>query len=201
MTTPIRLAPSGPDVVNDGGGPFAPGAGAALRVLQFSSVIGDGSVALTTLSADGALGLAGFSTGAGALALSFSNPDPNLFYRAEFQCDLENTDTSQINDATFIIETSVDEGVTWSKRISNVHSIGPSGAPSLAPATGHATLHMARTPGSNLGVVDATLSLRMRVRLCCALAPRIQILSAATPAPNDDVPSAGTAFWKFEEVF
>lgn len=188
----LRLAPSGPPVENAGGGGLEFGPGARLRMTEFGSVIGDGSEPLPTLAA--AVTLTGFT--GDPLVLSFTNPKPNLYYRAETHAALICSTTNALANAQFFLDTSIDAGVTWTNRASNTHNV----INNIPGGEVHAQLDMTKLLGSALGVGVATAELLLRVRMASTLNPQVELYGPDTPAPGA-ANSKGTFYFKLEEMF
>lgn len=190
--TIMRLGPSGPPILNPNGGGLEFGPGARLRMTEFGSVIGDGSEPLPTLAA--AVTLTGFT--GDPLVLSFTNPKPNLYYRAETHAALICSTTLALADATLLLDTSVDGGVIWTNRASNFHKV-PS---NISGGETHAQLELAKATGASLGVTVSTAELLLRVRMACTLNPQVELYGPTTPVPNA-ANSKGTFYFKLEELF
>jgi hypothetical protein len=191
-TATLRLPPSGPEVVNDGGGPLSFGPGARLRMTEFGSVIGDGSEPLPTLAA--AVTLTGF-TGS-PLVLSFTNPKPDLYYRAETHCALICSSTNPDAQAEMFLDTSIDGGVTWTNRASTTTRV----LNNIPGGQTFAQLDAAKMLGSDLGVGLTTAELLLRVRMASTLNPVVELFGPSTPSPGN-ANSKGTFYFKLEELF
>lgn len=192
MVQTLRQSPSGPLVENAGGGGLEFGPGARLRMTEFGSVIGDGSEPLPTLAA--AVTLTGFT--GDPLVLSFTNPKPDLYYRAETHCSLICSTTLALADATLLLDTSIDGGVTWTNRASNFHKV----ISNIPGGEVHAQLELTKLTGAALGVTVTTAELLLRVRMASTLNPQVELYGPATPAPNA-ANSKGTFYFKLEELF
>ena len=194
MTEPqvLRQSPSGPLVENEGGGGLTFGPGARLRMTEFGSVIGDGSEPLPTLAA--AVTLTGFT--GDPLVLAFTNPKPNLYYRAETHCELICSTTLALADATLLLDTSIDGGVTWVNRASNVHKI----LNNIPGGQVHCELEFTKLAGSALGVTVTTEELLLRVRMASTLNPQVELYGPTTPVPNA-ANSKGSFYFRLEELF
>lgn len=188
----LRLGPSGPDILNPAGGGLEFGPGARLRMTEFGSVIGDGSEPLPTLAA--AVTLTGFT--GDPLVLSFTNPKPNLYYRAETHAGLICSTTSAEASATLLLDTSVDAGVTWTNRASTWQKV----IGSIPGGQVHAQLDLTKVLGSALGVTVTTTELLLRVRMASTLNPAVELYGPDTPSPNG-ANSKGTFYFKLEELF
>lgn len=188
----LRLPPSGPPITNPSGGGLEFGPGARLRMTEFGSVIGDGSEPLPTLAA--AVTLTGFT--GDPLVLSFTNPKPNLYYRAETHAALICSTTNALADAQLFLDTSIDGGATWTNRASNTHKI----INNIPGGQVQAQLDLTKLLGSALGVGVTTAELLLRVRMASTLNPAVELYGPDTPAPGA-ANSKGTFYFKLEELF
>ncbi len=189
---PLRLAPSGPEIANSGGGGLEFGPGARLRMTEFGSVIGDGSEPLPTLAA--AVTLTGFT--GDPLVLAFTNPKPNLYYRAETHCALICNTTLALADAQLFLDTSIDGGTTWTNRASSTHKI----INNIPGGEVYAQLDATKMLGSSLGITPTTAELLLRVRMASTLNPQVELYGPDTPAPGA-ANSKGSFYFKLEELF
>lgn len=195
----VRLAPSGPPILNSGGGGLEFGPGARLRMTEFASVIGDGSVPIPTLITS--LNLDGF--GEPAIVLALPSPKSALSYRATVECDVVSTDTNDDCQVQLFLDTSIDGGTTWVNRASNSHHVAcAADLGSDISGAMHVKLDMTKLLGSALGVaVDGTTAeILLRCRMACPLNPIAELFSPLTPAPNA-ANSKGTFHWQLEELF
>lgn len=196
----IRVAPSGPPVENSAGGGLTFGDGARLRLGEFGSVLGDGSVPVPTLATETTLD--GFTTGAPTRVLLLL-PSSKLKYRARVKTDVICTNTNTAAEVQLFLDTSVDAGVTWTNRQSSSHHV--SAATDLSSDVSGARqieLNMLKIDGATLGVAadGSTPSLTVRVRMACPTNPAVELYSPATPAPGA-ANGVGTFHVQLEEVF
>jgi hypothetical protein len=198
----IRLSPSGPDIVNSGGTPFAPGPGARMRMQDLSSVIGDGSVVIPT--AKTTIKAAGFTgSDADALQLSMDLPKVGARYGMQLTFDVVNTSTNIDSTVDLYLEVSVDGGTTWTERASNQHH--PSAAADLTTdvlSGRQVSLFVPLGLGSALGVVAGSPSIK--VRAAAAQPTYLGGAGAELYSPLTDVSSAtskGTFYMRLEECF
>ncbi len=198
--TDVRLAPSGPPILNTDGGPLAFGPGARLRLGEFGSVLGDGSVPIPTLATETTLD--GFTTGA-PTRVSLLLPNAALKYRARVKTDVICVNTNTAADVQLFLDTSVDGGATWTNRQSSSHHVGS--AADVGDHSGEARqieLNMLSITGAALGVEadGSTPSLFLRVRMACPTNPEVELYSPATPAPGA-ANGVGTFHVQLEETF
>lgn len=156
----LRQSPSGPFVVNPDNGPLTFGPGARLRMEDQSSVIGDGSVVIPTLkSVIGTNDIPGND----ALIQTLLAPNKNLQYGARMLFDVINTSTNIDSTVDLYLDYSIDGGATWVPWGSNQHH--PSAAADLTSdvlSGRQVELNIPLVKGSDLGIGDATPSLKLR---------------------------------------
>ncbi|HEY2405588.1 MAG TPA: hypothetical protein VGI10_06285 [Polyangiaceae bacterium] len=182
----IRLSPSGPNLNNAGGAPFAPGPGAQLRLVEAQCTIG-GSLAVSTVPQviGPTLGVAGFT-------LEFADPNAALEYRATVLLDVINTSTNVTASAELYIDTSTD-GATWTEQASNSHLVA-------ALDARHIRCDLILHSGASLGVVGGlALIVRARIGAASGTANTLQVESAITP--GDDTKGVGTVLLQLAECF
>lgn len=198
MSHAVRLSPSGPVLTNDSGGPFQPGTGARLRLVEASTVMG-GSQAVPAepdvISPDG------FGD-PDALVLTLLSPKEALNYRANLVLDVINTSTNATGEIVLYLDVSVDGGATYTNRAKNVHLVGADVVPAEARQV---QLNLSMTSGASLGVDDSvpSPSIKLRARANAPLGTHLFVSSLGT---SDGGGSAvanldGTIHMELEECF
>jgi hypothetical protein len=189
MTAKLRLSPSGP-VLGEIGGGFR------LRMVDIQSPMA-GSLAIPTQSA---VACSDGFTGSEPIILELLNPKPENKYRAEFRMDLVNNVTNSSDQVVIFIETSVDDGLSWTVRSKNGHLINSAGVASTLPMAREASLALPFILGSSLGVAADTESLKMRVSCQLSVGTAGDVL-ASVPATSGGVSSLnGTLYYELEEA-
>lgn len=158
VNKPIRLSPSGPFIENGGGGTFAPGDGARIRLVQGSCTVSSVTqIPTVTPAVIGAPGL-----GLTSIIQHLDNPQPGRKYRATIHCDLANQATTD-GVVTLFLDTSTD-GATWTEAASNVHNV--MGGAQLDERNGSrsARCDLLLTDGASLGVTSSPPSPALYVR-------------------------------------
>jgi hypothetical protein len=188
MTLPIRYSPSGTVIADIG-------AGFRIRCVEELSTMG-GSSAIPTIAST--ICTDGFG-GADPVLLELDNPKAANQYRAELRCDLFNTTSGTENVIALSIQTSVDEGDTWTTRVLNAHVVQPQlgvGTEDNGQAR-EASVTMVLVSGADLGIVDGTtekLQVRAQAR---SQGSGTLISSSATVGVFED--TAGTIHLLLEE--
>lgn len=108
--TVIRLSPSGPDILNDDGGPFDPGDGAMLRLAEITTA---GSQALTDTPVE---------INATNLRVGVAGVNDDLRYRFECDVPLRNNGSTD-TEATLDLQVSYDGGTGWTTLKSGTYTI------------------------------------------------------------------------------
>ncbi len=204
MTNPIvRLAPSGPPILNTGGGPLSFGPGARLRLAEAVSTM-SGSLAVP--AAADVIAPDGFGQ-TDAIVLTLDAPKEALSYRANLTLDLQNTSTDSEGQVVLYLDVSVDGGATYTNRAKNVHLLGPV-HPSLTEGVEarQAEVAMPLILGSALGVSDAvptpSIKLRARASLPLGAAGLVRVSSLDTSAGTTPVTGLnGTIHLELSECF
>lgn len=185
---PIRLSPSGPNLNNAGGAPFAPGPGARLRLVEAQTTI-TGTLTIPTAPTTIAqqLGLTTFF-------LQLTQPDPNLEYRADILLDVVNPTTNVSAQVELYLDTSTD-GATWLEVASNAHVVGFSGARQIR-------LDKKLTAGSAIGVGVGQPNLYVRARIGASINGGVVVVSTpGTPGGDPGTPGNGPVLLQLEECF
>lgn len=192
----IRLSPSGPVIANPGGGPFAPGPGARLRLTQSQTTIGGTNVIPTAPAVVGnAIGAGGFSAG-------LTNPQLALSYAAAIELEVANPSTNVVGEAQLYLETSVDGGSIWTEQASNTHLCNST---EVAPGVSLARLvrlQLRLTTGAALGVTSnpPTALLLVRAKVGASSGGGI-LIAQSSITPGGDLKSVGSVNLSLEEVF
>lgn len=191
MTQPIRLSPSGPVIAGPGGGPFAPGGGARVRLVQGTCTGGSQQIPITATPIGPILGTS-------TLSVHLDNPNPGYQYRAKVECDVNNPSTSQ-SQVTLIVDTSED-GIAWTQAASNIHWI--SGGTNAHNGARKVSCELILTAGASLGVTSSPQSpkLYVRGRILAASAgasPLLMLLDSDVSGLGDN---AGTILIELEET-
>lgn len=187
MTQAIRLSPSGPVIANAGGGPFAPGPGASLRLVEAQCTIG-GSLAIPTVpvAIGPTLGAVGFFD-------VLAGPNPALNYRASVLLDVFNGTTNASASVELYLDSSTD-GVTFTELASNTHLVAQNGGRQIR-------LDKRLTSGVNFGVVAGQASLYLRARIGASTQVYPNVLAESALTPGDTPGSVGTVLMQLEECF
>ncbi len=187
MTQAIRLSPSGPVIANSGGGPFAPGPGASLRLVEAQCTIG-GSLAIPTVPVviGPTLGVPGFLD---VLAL----PNAALNYRATVLLDVLNGTTNAQASVELYLDSSTD-GVTFNEIASNSHLIGQNSVRQIR-------LDQKLTSGVNFGIIAGQGSLYLRARIGASTQTYPNVLAESAVTPGGDAHGVGTVLMQLEECF
>lgn len=162
---PVRYAPSGAIITNADGGPLQFGPGARLRLTETNSTMGG------SLAVPGTAGVVcgdGFG-GTAALVLTLTAPREKLEYRAKLKLDMVNTNTSVRSEVVLFLDTSVDDGLTYTNRAKVAHSLEIPNSVGGASGAEPTEINLPLILGSSLGVDDteptAALKLRARAQL------------------------------------
>jgi hypothetical protein len=200
--TAIRLSPSGPVISNAGGGPYDPGAGARLRMVELVSTMSGNEAVPTTLAA-AVICSDGFE-GDDPLVLTLANPKEGLQYRAELRLDLFNITTSHNAIVVLYLESSVDGGSTWTERAKNAHVVQPQlGVGSEDNGQGReASVAMVLDAGADLGVVDGTTSsIRVRALAKLTTGSQTDVSVSSLASTTGQANLNGTIHMQLEECF
>jgi hypothetical protein len=146
----VRLSPSGPVIANAAGGPFTPGSGAQLRLVEAAS---SGTQSLVVAPGAGLVQ----GDGSSPLIVALLAPDPKKQYRATVICDVENDATNITAVVQLYIDLSPD-GVTWTQVAADGHLVGFSSMRQVR-------CDLLLTPGVNLGAALGVNQVVMRGRI------------------------------------
>ncbi len=194
MNTAIRQSPSGPVVANTANGPYKPGVGARLRLVEATSTVGDGVIPTAVDYPSAAL--IGPAIGSGApLSVTLPAVDTRLNYRATVLCDVVNPSTNVAGRVQLFLEGSWDAGATWHELASNAHAVLPCAAGGSARQI-RCDLPLS-TGGSQGFVSGADLTVRARVG---AQAGGNANMYVSAPAVGDGA-SRGSVLLQLEECF
>lgn len=201
-TSPIRLSPSGPVITNENGAPLTFGPGARVRLTELCSTMTgttDVPQCPEVISANGF----GDST---ALTLTLDAPNEKFRYRANLSLDLVSSATAAGGIVVLYLDTSVDNGQTFTNRVANSHQIG-TGINSIDP--GHPAegrqieIWMPLTGGSSLGVDNssppASLQIRAQAQLVYGASGTVKVFSNASEPATAAVTAGTTANAKGKE--
>jgi hypothetical protein len=195
----IRLSPSGPPILNAGGGPLQPGAGMQLRLAEGMTTIG-GSLAIPSQGAPATIGT--ILGGGTVLVETLLAPNPLLNYRATLLLDVLNTQTNAAGSVQLFIDTSVD-GSTWVEQVGNTHAVpAGSGVDGTLASGRQVRVDMTLRAGSALagGMLSTAPSLRVRGRVCALAANGgLQVSSEAASGAFTNL--VGTAILQLSECF
>ena len=200
MNLPVRYSPSGAVISNSGGGPFTPGSGARLRLVEANSTMG-GSLAVpvspTIISPAGFLDTS-------AIVLTLDGPKAALKYRANLSLDVQNPTTIVEAQVVLYLDTSIDGGTTWVNQVKSMHVVVGTSSTKFARNCG---VFLPLTLGSVLGVVDSptpTTNLKLRARAGMPLGTLGDLLVNAPATSSGGSPItglAGTIHMELEEAF
>jgi hypothetical protein len=195
----IRLSPSGPPILNAGGGPLQPGTGMQLRLAEGMTTIG-GSL---TIPSQGAPATIGTILGGGTVLVeTLLAPNPALNYRATLLLDVQNDQTNAAGSVQIFIDTSVD-GSTWVEQVGNTHTVpAGSGVDGDRPSGRQIRVDMTLRAGSALvgGMLATAPSLRVRGRVCALNTNSgLQVSSEQTAGAFDNL--VGSALLQLAECF
>ncbi len=197
MSTAIRLAPSGPDIANDSGGAFDPGAGARLRLNEAVSTVGSTTGAITTI--DQVLGVQLAAAPVPAqfpMTTSLAGPSTKKNYRATLNCDVMTELTNANVVVTLGIQTSPD-GVVWTTKVQNEHFVGFVTGNTGAGNARQCQLDLTIRSGTALGVVDGDAVLAVRGIIKGDTAGTF----VAHPNGSGDETGVGSCHISLEELF
>lgn len=198
MNPAIRLAPSGPPILNASGGPFAPGPGARLRLTETNFTMG-GTTSIPTVA--DVIGPLGFGTAAAVLSLD--TPQAGLEYRAKILLDVINTSTNTDGEVVLYLDVSIDGGTTFINEVANVHHIAAAQA-NVADAR-QMELCWLMTKGLDFGVVTGTtptIKLRARANIPVGVLGQVKVDSLASSNGSIRVTGlAGTIHMELEECY
>jgi hypothetical protein len=186
MTTPIRVPPSGYFIQNTGGAELVFGSGARLRLTEAPSLIGD------TNQIPGDPVVLGFALGSGAFAVGLTKPNPAYRYRISVKLDVINSNEG-VGVCELYLETLSSDGITWTERASNSHTIAANTARSI-------DLVLPLTLGADLGIVADQVVLVARAKIGASSLPDTMIASS-TATPGGDTKGVGTLLLTLEECF
>ncbi len=191
MNKPLRLSPSGPVVDNDAGGPFAPGPGCRVRLVQGQCTVSADTPIPTIAAAIGPI------VGVTALTPVLDAPNVALRYRASVRCDVSNPATVQ-GTVTLYLDTSTDAS-SWTNVATNEHIVSGGGLPHNGAR--EISLDLLLTAGAALGVTSSPASpnLYVRARISAPVTGGANLnlfLNSANTGSN----SAGTILIELEET-
>ncbi len=186
MTQAVRLSPSGPVIANANGGPFAPGPGAQLRLVEATTTCA-GSLAIPTVPTQVANVLGGTN-----FSVNLAAPNVGLEYRATVICDVYNPTTNALAEVQLYIDMSTNNA-TWREIANNDHLVGFSSSRQVR-------LDAPLKAGLTYGIVanDATVYLRARIGASSG-GGIVSISSAATV--GDATNNQGTVLLQLSECF
>lgn len=200
MTLPVRYSPSGSVISNTNGGPYTPGSGARLRLVEANSTMG-GSLAVpvspTIISPAGFLDTS-------AIVLTLDGPKAGLKYRANLSLDVQNPTTIVEAQVVLYLDTSIDGGSNWVNQVKSMHVVVGT---SSVKSTRNCSVFLPLVLGSVLGVVDSptpTTSLKLRARAGMPLGTLGDLLVNAPASSSGGAPVtglAGTIHMELEEAF
>jgi hypothetical protein len=124
-----------------------------------------------------------------AMTLTLDAPTANYRYRANLSLDIVSSATASGGVVVLYLDTSVDNGATFTNRAANSHQIntGIDSEHSGHPAEGRQVqIWMPLTPGSHLGVDNTTpppsILVRSRAQLISGNAGEVEVFSNAEEA-------------------
>lgn len=166
MTDPIlRLPPSGPPIKNAGGGGFAPGSGARLRLAETTSPM-SGSLAVP--ASPDVICPDGFGS-TDAIVLTLAAPKQALKYRARLALDVLNTTTNVSAEVILYLDVSIDGGTTYTNRAKVDHVVGvtpqdTAGHTAIGTNARGVEIRMPMLTGAQLGINDNTPPANIKLR-------------------------------------
>ncbi len=194
----IRIAPSGPFVLNDDGATLGFGPGAQLRLTEGGSTIG-GTLVIPTTPTE-----LGTTLGGTDQRMSLALPKTGLSYRAEVSLDILNPTTNVAGEVQLYLDTSVDAGVSWDEQASGTFLCNPSGniAPSAQDTARPIRLNLLLSSGAVLGVTSAPASASILVRARVGASSGGGTVRVQSPVtPGGDEHSVGTFHIELSEHF
>jgi len=196
----VRLAPSGPPILNEAGGALEFGRGARLRLAEaVTPMTGDDSIpAEADLICPDGFG------NADALTVTLTSPKASLNYRANLALDLANTSDTDEGEVVLFLEVSIDGGATYTTRAKNAHLISPGGE--AITVARQAQVWMPLVSGAALGINDAappaSIKVRARAGLVVGVEGTVFVNSLATSGGGAPVAGLnGTIHLELEECF
>lgn len=200
----IRLSPSGPPILNAGGGPFSPGPGARIRLTEAVSTMGGSQLVPT---APDLICPDGFGQ-TDAVTLTLPTPDQNLEYRANLSLDIVNTSTNVEGEVVLYLDVSIDGGVTYTNRAKNRHLFQPLDANVSASNGRSCSVFLPLITGTLLGINNATPapSIKLRARAQSVISPSFLLADSAATSGGSAPPTPvtglnGTIHMELEECF
>ncbi len=192
MSQAIRLSPSGPNIANANGGPFTPGAGAQLRLVEATTTCA-GTVAIPTVPTQIArlLGGTNFAVNMG-VAAGGNAPTPSHQYRATVLLDVYNPTTNAAAEVQLYLDMSTDNA-TWREVANNDHLVGFSGTKQIR-------LDAPLQYGSIYGVLPADQNLYLRARIGATSGGGIVLVDSAATV-GDALHNQGTVLLQLTECF
>lgn len=185
----VRLAPSGPPILNANGGPLGFGPGARLRLVEANTTM-SGTVAIPTTDL-GVICPDGFSN-TDAVVLTLPAPNSGLQYRATLALDVENTSTNTEGQVELFIDTSIDGGLNYINAYNNTHLLAEVHPSLTGGEVRQCQLWFPLTFGNAFNVVNGvTPSLKIRARVK-SLAGTLTVSSTG---------GTGTIHMELEECF
>jgi len=198
MTLPVRYSPSGAPITNGGGAILGFGPGARLRLTE-TQVVMAGSQAVP--ASPDVISPDGFGD-PDAVVLSLSAPKEQLQYRAKLSLDVLNTSTNASAQVVLYLDTSVDDGVTYTNRAKSVHIIGADVVPQEAR---NIDVYLPLILGTSLGVDDSvpTSNIKIRARANAPVGTLAFVSSLATSGGGGGAVANcnGTIHMELEECF
>jgi len=194
MTQAVRLSPSGPIIANANGGPFTPGPGAQLRLVEATTTC-TGTLAIPTVPTQIArlLGGTNFAVNIGvASGGPGAQPSPSHQYRATVLLDVYNPTTNAAAEVQLYLDMSTDNA-TWREVANNDHLVGFSGAKQIR-------LDAPLQYGSVYGVLPADTNLYLRARIGASSGGGIVLVDSAATV-GDATHNQGTVLLQLTECF
>lgn len=196
----IRVSPSGPFIENSSNAPLEFGPGAMLRLVEAQGIVA-GTIAVSSVPLEIASSLGGTD-----FRLALTAPNPGKAYRATIACDVRNTTTSTAATVELYLQSSVDNGATWTTQASNEHTINAVGIAASSVQARHIRLDLTLTDGGNISVTSSpqTAGIIFRALIGTASggpADTVRVDSNTTPAPGVPGTSVGTVYFGLSEHF
>jgi hypothetical protein len=192
MSQAVRLSPSGPVIANANGGPFNPGPGAQLRLVEATTTCA-GSLAIPTVPTQIArvLGGTNFAVNLG-VASGGHAPYAGNQYRATVLLDVYNPTTNALAEVQLYLDMSTDNA-TWREVANNDHLVGFSGTKQIR-------LDAPLQYGSIYGVGTTDQNLYLRARIGASSNGNVVLVDSAATA-GDATNNKGTVLLQLTECF
>lgn len=187
MSKTVRLSPSGPNIVNSDGGPFDPGHGARIRLVEASTTI-TGTITIPTTPTE-----LGNPMGGTAYRLLLDAPDPGHYFRVTTLVDVLNPTTNANAAVELYVDLSTD-GASWTEYASNSHLIGFSGARQIR-------CDMKLKLGSAVGVQAGQANMYVRTRIGASSGGGVVLVESSATPGDTAILSVGSALMQLEECF